>query len=65
MSGIKGDRVASAEGRPLIDGGNRRFRLIKGEEGELKEEEIQDASNWGDTEDQIDSLVDEEAAGAA
>ena len=50
---------------PLIDCGTGRFRLVKGEDGELKEEEIQDASDWGDTEDQIDSMVDEEAARAA
>ena len=43
MSGIKSD-AASADVRPLIDCGTGRFRLIKGEDGELKEEEIQDAS---------------------
>ena len=64
MSEIKSD-VADADVRPLIDCGTGRFRLIKGEEGELKEEEMQDASEWGDTDDQIDSLVDEEAARAA
>jgi hypothetical protein len=64
MSGIKGD-AASAERRTLIDSGTGRFRLIKGDDGELKEEEIQDASEWGDTEDQIDSMVQEEVARAA
>ncbi len=64
MSGIKGG-AASAEGQPLFDCGTGRFRLIKGEDGELKEDEIQDASEWGDTDDQIDLMVDEEAAKAA
>jgi hypothetical protein len=64
MSGIKGE-AANAERRPLFDCGTGRFRLIKGEDGEFKEEEIQDAPEWGDTEDQIDSMVDEEAARAA
>ncbi|MBK9214637.1 MAG: hypothetical protein IPM59_03420 [Chloracidobacterium sp.] len=64
MSGIKceGDAI---ERRPLVDCGTGSFRLVKGEDGELKEEEIQDASEWGDSDDQIDSLVDEEAARAA
>ncbi len=64
ISGIKGD-AASTEGRPLIDCGTGRFRLVKGEDGELKEEGIQAASEWGEAEDQIDSMVDEEAAKAA
>lgn len=63
MSGIKGE-ASIAEGRPLIDCGTGRFRLIKGENGELKEEEIQDASEWGDTDDQIDSMVKEGSARA-
>ena len=64
MSGIKGD-AASAEGRALIDCGTGRFRLIKDEDGELKEEEIQDASDWGNTDDQIDKMADREATRAA
>ena len=64
MSGIKSDGDA-VERRPLVDCGTGRFRLIKGEDGELKEEEIQDASEWGDTENQTDSVVDVEAARAA
>ncbi len=64
MSGVKAE-AANTEERPLIDCGTGRFRLTEGEDGELKEEEIQDASEWGDTEDQIDSMVDEEGARAA
>ncbi|MBK9214677.1 MAG: hypothetical protein IPM59_03635 [Chloracidobacterium sp.] len=64
MSGIK-DEATIAERRPLFDCGTGRFRLVKGEDGELKEEEIQDASEWGDTEDQIDLMVEEEATRAA
>lgn len=64
MSGIKSD-APSAEEQPLIDCGTGRFRLVKGEGGELKEEEIQDESEWGDTEDQIDLMVQEEATRAA
>ncbi|MBK8464933.1 MAG: hypothetical protein IPL32_03805 [Chloracidobacterium sp.] len=64
MSGIKGD-AASAERRPLFDCGTGRFRLVKADDGEVKEEEIQNAAEWGDTGDQIDSMVQEEAARAA
>ena len=64
MSELKSD-AKSSEPRPLIDCGTGRFRLVEGEDEELKEEEIQHASDWGDTEDQIDSMVDEEAAKAA
>lgn len=63
LSGIKSE-AASAEGQPLIDCDTGRFRLIKGEDSESKEEEIQDTSAWGDTEDQVDSMVQEEAAKA-
>ncbi|MEJ7623724.1 MAG: hypothetical protein WKF34_07005 [Pyrinomonadaceae bacterium] len=64
MSGIKSD-AASSDERPLIDCGTGRFRLIKGHDGKLKEEEIQDASDWSDSDDQMDSMVDEEVARAA
>lgn len=63
MSRIKSD--TSVEQRPLFNCGTGRFRLIEGEDGKLKEEEIQDASEWSDTEDQIDSMVDEDVARAA
>jgi hypothetical protein len=66
ISRIKEDRGAKAGDLPLIDCGTGRFRLIKAEVPELKEEEIQDASDYSnDTEDQMDSIVHEEAAKAA
>lgn len=64
MSGIR-DEAAGIDTRPLIDCGTGRFRLIKGENGELKEEEIGGAPESGYADDQIDSMVDEEVARAA
>jgi len=64
MSGIKSDADA-VERKPLVDCGTGRCRLVKGEDGELKEEEIQDASDWGDTDDRMETMVNEEVATAA
>ncbi|MBV9216555.1 MAG: hypothetical protein JO053_10285 [Acidobacteria bacterium] len=64
MSEIKGDEVRITEERRLVDCRTGKFRLIKGEDGELKEERIQDASEYCDT-DHLDSVVDEDLAKAA
>lgn len=64
MSGIKVE-AASAEGRQLIDGVTGTFRLAEGDDGELKEELIQEAIEWGDTDDQIGLMGNDEAAKAA
>lgn len=50
---------------PLIDCGTGRFRLVKDEDGNLKEEETQDApEECGGADYQNDLMVDEEAANA-
>lgn len=55
MSRIKESGASSAHSLSLIDHGTGRFVLVKGEAGELKEEEIQDASHRGEVEDAVAS----------